>query len=342
MQAPTENLLTPVGLYLILNKQFEIYRNQNKLWLLKDGVTLPEFQFTKNNDLKGKLGQLASKAGQFALKKGAALGTSIYEYMLQHTALTQFVTKEMQDILAQENASPLKKMIDLTILFDGLYNFIALEPNSAEFLPLLDQVKEDLWAATSPFKIDNDRLMELTDVDEEKTDKPQPREKRQDEIAFNDRFQIQINRAFDLMKNNTTESSQTEFARLKQKSTDKYGATGTVLSSTSAAGIKSKSAPIIHYDAWHYRCTDIGQKNPSNELLEGTLAYWKQEKCGLFGNDEQRALAYVQLGVGLLQPEPSMGLKYNDFLLKLSVNDHTLLEDPKTLEEAVMQLDSSW
>ncbi len=339
MEMQTEALLTPVEFYTLLNTQFTTYRNQNKPELLKNDFALPYALSTDNkDDLKETATRILTKAGMFLKDKAAAT----YEYILTHTALTQFVTNEMRDILGQQHASPLKKMIDLTILFQGLYNHLLQNQTDKSLLSLLEPVHKALWAATPV--IENATPVIYSQTAEEN----QPTSIRQDALTFEQTFQLQIKRAQDLIAANTTESCQQESARLKQRSTDKYGSTGTIVNATSYAGLKSQTAPIFGYDAWHYRCKEPGEMISAQERIEAFYSFWRQEQTGIFGNAQERVLAYTQLGVELFQPVPSMGAVYDNFLSCLTENDHTLPEatlDVTGLSEhsaVTMKFDATW
>jgi hypothetical protein len=142
-------LLTPIGLQQYLLAQFDFYCNDKKPEALKANKEAPALgsstelleEFKK--DKKATASKFFGAAGAF-FKKTASLA---YDHAKRtHASTTEFVANEMEHILRQP-CSALKKMTDLTILFHGLYNYMATR-NSKELKPLLEEVMRSLWAGT--------------------------------------------------------------------------------------------------------------------------------------------------------------------------------------------------
>jgi hypothetical protein len=89
-------------------------------------------------------------AGNFALATGAlvvATASSTYEFAKKATkkkALIEFVTSEMQGIMAQR-ATSLTKMTNLLILFYGLRSYLQDETHSTTLSKLMEEVDTYLW-----------------------------------------------------------------------------------------------------------------------------------------------------------------------------------------------------
>jgi hypothetical protein len=142
-------LLTPIGLQQYLLAQFDSYCNDKKPEALKVNAEVPALGTSKEvleefkRDKKTAASKFLGAAGAF-FKKTASLA---YDHANRtHASTTEFIANEMEHILGQ-HCSALKKMTDLTILFHGLYNYMATR-NSKDLKPLLEEVMQSLWAGT--------------------------------------------------------------------------------------------------------------------------------------------------------------------------------------------------
>ena len=289
-----DNLLTPVEFYNLITMIFKTYLDQKKPPILREGVHNNfEAPIAQNNFDTNTLSGLAGKFGFILKKEAKKTMVTVYENWQTFSALNQFVTKEMQDILAQDGASAVTKMTNLTILFQGYYNFMALQANSQGLLPLLESVKRRLWAATQSAEANSSPSSKSAENNSEIIGR--------DELAFNDTFFLNIKRAQELLGHMLTDSTQKEYATYKQGPFDNYDLQRKVAKPATFAALNNQVAPILNYDIWHYRCEDSADKIPKEHQIKILRDFWRNERKGVYGCPEERLLAYTQLGVSLLQ-----------------------------------------
>ncbi len=177
----TKLLLTPVGLYNLLNQQFIAYNQQKLPGVLKpkpvDAVAATPKETSASPAKASFIKFFDSLAAD--VKKVAVV---TIEKNLKHALVIRFMQNEMEDILSKPGSAH-KKMTDLTILFYGMHDFILepfLEPSDPIFCELLKDVHIKLWTGTP-------------DVTEEKS-----------KNTFRSKFAKQINRARYLLYYNST------------------------------------------------------------------------------------------------------------------------------------------
>lgn len=144
-------LLTPVGLYNLLNQQFIAYNQQKLPGVLKPKpvdaveVVAPPKE-TNASPAKASLFKFFDSLAS-DVKKAAVV---TIEKNLKHAMVIRFMQSEMQDILSKPG-SVHKKMTDLTILFYGMFEFITerfVDPSDPIFCELLKEVHVKLWVGT--------------------------------------------------------------------------------------------------------------------------------------------------------------------------------------------------
>jgi len=148
----TKLLLTPVGLYNLLNQQFIAYNQQKLPGVFKPkpvdaGAVAPAPKETSASPAKASLFKFFDSLVT-DVKKVTVI---TIEKNLKHALVIRFMQNEMQDILSKPG-SVHKKMTDLTILFYGLLDFItksAIEPSDPIFCELLKEVDVKLWIGMS-------------------------------------------------------------------------------------------------------------------------------------------------------------------------------------------------
>jgi hypothetical protein len=322
-------LLTPQGLVEMLKHEFRIYRDEQKLDSLKDETV----------------------ATSWIKQKAAAA----YESTLKHKALTDFVIRQMDEILA-EAGSLEKKMTDLTILFYGLYNYMTLERHSAHLSPKLEIVRRALWAATPHHEVQlapegyetvavwqaaRDVAQQALAADAPDDALPpifrNPLEVKvvyDDEDQFKQSFDVQILRAQDLMRCNTTEKDQAAFANFKKSPIDAYTVVKAAHSLDSKHNITPTTALILHYPTWHYKVLNQIDREAHHAHLNATNASLR----GAFrGTKEQVAFACTQWTVEEARPFPNMGVTYHHHLAQAQVHVDAAAQEAAVQAQAAQE-----
>lgn len=157
--------------------------------------------------------------------------------------------------------------------------------------------------------------------------------------AFFDRYAVQIQRAYELMCHNTTEVSKADFREnYKFDAIAKYDPNRPALLKDPTACYSL----ITKYDLWHYRVRDSEDQDPRTTADISAELTQRRNQAGnidLQGNSLQRAWAYNQIAVELMQPRADMGPSYNPMLASLLLrHDREAFNLPPRLIHEVLVL----
>lgn len=358
MEQPNEVApLTPVGLKRLLEQTFDIYRKRESaaVPVAAAPVAPPvEQDLVPVDELpeKQKQGYIS------AFFKKSYHATSAYVKKVavkaKHLTVIEFVSEEIDDILRQE-ASPVKKMVDLSILFHGLHYYITVGTHSKSLRPLLFDVCQRLWSCTqgvnlSPVRIaeyqenaalapqiDDNALRFLPEGVDRRPYIPlissyiaQLRAAsnilRMEQIMFVTRYSVQIQRVYELLLNNTTPVQKAEFAKTRSTPVTPYLANNALIDSRGVDYLKK----ITNYDLWQYRSREIDHVVSPVETMEVLQSMRIQHGVNdQFGHNLQRTWSNMQLMVEMNRPVASMNgismkTEYNDYLAALPRSEYTL------------------
>lgn len=285
--------------------------------------------------------QASAKAKQLAADAKKAAVES-FGQTRTHSSQVKLVIEEMEDILRKEG-SAVKKMTDLTILFHGLHCHIRTGTHSKDLLPLLDAVNNRLWGCTPALQLDerpievansanaipsaeiahNDAPVNPTPYRRVQLYKRQIQNltgaRRVEQLAFIDKYQMQIMRAHDLVCN------PDRAKKYVHDSTARYvcppdGYTAAY------NGIIERFGPLTWYELWQYRCTEDNSQNKTEQLkqyLQQRLDETSNEEDSFWGRIPN-VFAYAQVAIEMAKPLSSMGNTYNSFLANIAQDQYTL------------------